>query len=126
MIFLSSDKSPEEMAAYRAAEHGDWLALPWGDELAKKLKRQHRIWSGRETGTFGYGRRAGVPSVVVIDEAGQEVSFLVRCADDPTHLSAPFLPFDPDCRRSLESRLGPCACTGWRAVRRRRTQGVGA
>ena len=24
MIFLSSDKSPEEMAAYRAAEHGDW------------------------------------------------------------------------------------------------------
>ena len=54
MIFLSSDKSPEEMAAYRA-EHGDWLAL------------EHADRAGRDALAERYGVDS-IPALVVIEQ----------------------------------------------------------
>jgi len=31
VVFISSDRSAEEMAGYMRAMHGDWLALPFHD-----------------------------------------------------------------------------------------------
>ncbi|KAH0628190.1 hypothetical protein JD844_009041 [Phrynosoma platyrhinos] len=33
VVFVSSDRSPEEMAASMRDSHGDWLALPFHDPL---------------------------------------------------------------------------------------------
>ena len=46
------------------------------DAIAAQLKRRHKIWSGREISTFGFGRRSGVPAVVVIDPTGAELGFM--------------------------------------------------
>lgn len=32
IVFISSDKSAEDMAEYYHDMHGDWLALPWTDQ----------------------------------------------------------------------------------------------
>ena len=55
MIFLSSDKSAEEMAAYRAAEHGDWLALEHADRAARDALAER----------YGVG---SIPALVVIEQ----------------------------------------------------------
>ena len=33
-IFVSSDRSENEMMQYMAESHADWLAIPWGTQLA--------------------------------------------------------------------------------------------
>ena len=76
IVFVSSDMSEVDAAEHYAHQLGGWLALAWDDPLAVALKRRHKVWSGREVGTFGYGRRSGVPAVVVIDRAGAELAFL--------------------------------------------------
>eukprot|EP00438_Fugacium_kawagutii_P003178 Skav218023 [mRNA] locus=scaffold214:2289:6239:- [translate_table: standard] len=40
------------------------------------LKRKFRLWGGKEKPTFGEGRRGGIPALVVINEAGDEVKYL--------------------------------------------------
>lgn len=35
IVFVSSDKRPEEMREYYRELHGDWLALPWADGFKK-------------------------------------------------------------------------------------------
>ena len=55
MIFLSSDKSAEEMAAYRAAEHGDWLALEHAERAARDALAER----------YGVG---SIPALVVIEQ----------------------------------------------------------
>ena len=76
IVFVSSDETKRDAQRHFAGGQGDWLSLGWDDPLAAELKRKHRVWSGRETSQFGYGRRSGVPCVVVIDRGGNEVAFL--------------------------------------------------
>lgn len=86
IVFISSDESEHEaelhykhqlqMAAKHDGRLAGWLALAHGDPLSETLKRKHRVWSGREVETFGYGRRSGVPCVIVIDRAGEEQTFI--------------------------------------------------
>ena len=76
IVFISSDETQREAEAHYKRSQGDWLALQWDDALVPKLKRQHRVWSGREMREFGRGRRAGVPTVVVIKPDGQEEVFI--------------------------------------------------
>ena len=52
------------------------MALDWGDDLNGVLKQKYKIWSGRESGSYGRGRRSGVPAVIVIDKSGEELAFL--------------------------------------------------
>ena len=35
IIFVSSDRSEDEMKQYMNEAHGDWLAVPFGDPLVK-------------------------------------------------------------------------------------------
>ena len=41
IIFISSDKSPEEMESYIKESHGDWLAVPHNSSLADDLKQKY-------------------------------------------------------------------------------------
>lgn len=76
IVFISSDMSAADATEHYAHQLGGWLMLPWDDPVSKMLKRRHKIWSAREIGTFGYGRRSGVPAVVVISPDGAELAFL--------------------------------------------------
>ena len=76
IVFVSSDLSAKAARAHFDGAQGDWFALDWDDPLAPALKRRYRVWSGMEMGTFGAGRRSGVPAVVVVDAQGEEVAFL--------------------------------------------------
>ena len=76
IVFVSSDETKRDAQRHFAGGQGDWLSLGWDDPLAAELKRKHRVWSGREVGTFGRKRRSGVPCVVVIRPDGEEESFI--------------------------------------------------
>ena len=62
--------------------------LSSSDDAPAKLKRQHRIWSGREVMQFGLNRRSGVPAVVVVDSAGGEVAFMAAERDGASALKS--------------------------------------
>ncbi|XP_068127551.1 nucleoredoxin-like protein 2 [Hyperolius riggenbachi] len=43
IVFISSDKSAEDMVDHMHAMHGDWLALPWHDPYKHELKHKYTI-----------------------------------------------------------------------------------
>ena len=73
LIYVSSDRSASDAMA-RAATLGT-LQVPFG-EASDTLKRDLRVWAGMETMRFGMLRRSGVPALVVLNPAGEEVAFL--------------------------------------------------
>jgi len=75
IIFVSSDFSKQSALDHFYKDQGSWYSLQYGDELIDELKRKFLIWSGRESPKFGTGRRAGVPSIVLINQSGEEVKF---------------------------------------------------
>jgi thiol-disulfide isomerase/thioredoxin len=73
IIYVSSDRTATDHAKRVAGLH--MLSIPFG--TAAELKQRYRIWSGMESGTFGTGRRSGVPALVVLlDRDGDELAFL--------------------------------------------------
>mmetsp|Transcript_7400 Transcript_7400/g.23213 ORF Transcript_7400/g.23213 Transcript_7400/m.23213 type:complete len:154 (-) Transcript_7400:77-538(-) len=77
VVFVSSDFSSEEFEHHRSTMGEGYLAVPYGSAKQDELKRSFRIWGGREKGTFGEGRRSGLPSLVVVDAAsGAELQHL--------------------------------------------------
>jgi len=73
LIYVPSDQSAD--AASKRSAALDMLQVPFGDE-ADQLKRDYNIWAGSEASKFGFGRRSGVPAIVVLDSAGDELKFL--------------------------------------------------
>eukprot|EP00093_Oithona_nana_P005341 05341.XXX_161386_160841_1 [CDS] Oithona nana genome sequencing. len=55
IIFVSSDRSPQDMANYMKESHGNWLAMPHGSEVGQELKKK-----------FGV---SGIPCLVVLKGA---------------------------------------------------------
>ena len=51
MVFVSSDRSADEMAKYMTEAHGDWLAVPHGSPAAQQLSAQFQV-SGIPTLVF--------------------------------------------------------------------------
>jgi len=51
MVFVSSDRSQADMAAYMTEAHGDWLAVPHGSPAAQQLSSQFQV-SGIPTLVF--------------------------------------------------------------------------
>lgn len=41
IVFVSSDKSSDDMVEYYHDIHGDWLALPWADDYKKWVSASH-------------------------------------------------------------------------------------
>ncbi|KAL5017232.1 hypothetical protein ScPMuIL_006821 [Solemya velum] len=64
VIFISFDKTKEDMEQYFVEMHGDWLALPFGDPLIEKLKSQYDISS--------------VPKLVVVRDDGEVLTMKGR------------------------------------------------
>ena len=60
IIFVSSDRSPDEMKDYMKESHGSWLSVEHGSELSQALK-QH----------FGI---SGIPALVVCKADGTVVT----------------------------------------------------
>ncbi|XP_076307185.1 nucleoredoxin-like protein 2 [Tachypleus tridentatus] len=56
IIFVSSDRSPDDMFQYMKESHGDWLALSHGSEVASKLKKKYGV--------------QGIPTLVVVKKDG--------------------------------------------------------
>ena len=52
VVFVSSDKSAEEMMGYMKECHGDWLAVQHGTVLAQDLKKKYEI--------------TGIPTLIVV------------------------------------------------------------
>ncbi len=60
IIFVSSDRSPEDMTSYMKESHGDWLAAEHGSELGKQLKAKFEV--------------SGIPCLVVLKADGTFVT----------------------------------------------------
>ena len=60
IVFVSSDRSEEAMVAYMKESHGDWWAVGYDSIEVKELKSH-----------FGV---SGIPTLVVLDKNGKEVS----------------------------------------------------
>jgi nucleoredoxin len=41
IVFISSDRSPEDMTSYMKESHGDWLAVPHNSTVANDLKQKY-------------------------------------------------------------------------------------
>ena len=52
IVFVSSDKTPEDMMTYMKESHGDWLAVQHATNLAQQLKKKYEI--------------SGIPSLIVV------------------------------------------------------------
>eukprot|EP00438_Fugacium_kawagutii_P019501 Skav235634 [mRNA] locus=scaffold358:429569:430021:- [translate_table: standard] len=75
-VLVSSDFTKEGYEEHRGHLPSSMLAVPYGTDVQDALKRKFRLWGGKEKPTFGEGRRGGIPALVVINEAGDEVKYL--------------------------------------------------
>ena len=86
IIYVPSDRT-EADATKRAAAMG-MMSVPVGED-ADAIKKQYKIWSGAESMKLGFGRRSGVPALVVLDgKEGREMAFLVAEAEGVKALSS--------------------------------------
>ncbi|XP_075899814.1 nucleoredoxin-like protein 2 [Nelusetta ayraudi] len=60
IVFVSSDKTSDDMVEYYHDMHGDWLALPWTDEYKQELKQRYQI--------------TAVPKLVIVKENGDVIT----------------------------------------------------
>ena len=86
IIYVPSDRT-EADATQRAAAM-NMMSVPVGEE-ADGVKKQYKIWSGAESMKLGFGRRSGVPALVVLDaKEGKELAFLAAEAEGVKALSS--------------------------------------
>lgn len=57
IVFVSSDRSSDEQESYFKEAHGDWFAVPFGDEAGGKLKKNCNV--------------SGIPKLVVVNSKGE-------------------------------------------------------
>jgi len=60
LIFVSSDRSSEDMLNYMKESHGDWYAFEHGSKIGKKLKKKFSV--------------EGIPSLVVMKSDGTVIT----------------------------------------------------
>merc|ERR1711972_286542 len=60
IVFVSSDRSADDMTSYMKESHGDWLAVPHNSAVANDLKQKYGI--------------SGIPSLVVVKKDGTLVT----------------------------------------------------
>lgn len=85
LIYVSSDRK-EEDALKRASQLG-MMVIPFGEQAAA-MKQKLNIWAGSEALEFGFGRRSGVPAIVVLKEDGGELAFIPAESQGPRSLSS--------------------------------------
>ncbi|XP_020652245.3 nucleoredoxin-like protein 2 isoform X1 [Pogona vitticeps] len=60
IVFISSDRSAEEMLEYMRDMHGGWLALPFHDPLKHELKKRYNI--------------TAIPKLVIVKQTGEVIT----------------------------------------------------
>merc|ERR1712227_847361 len=60
IVFVSSDRSNDDMLSYMKESHGDWLATERGSPLTKSLKEKYGI--------------SGIPTLIVVKADGTVVT----------------------------------------------------
>lgn len=60
IVFVSADRTEDEMYAYMRDYEMDWLAFDFDDEKRTTLPRSHNV--------------RGIPSLIIVDEAGNTLS----------------------------------------------------
>jgi len=60
ILFVSSDRSENDMRQYMNESHGNWLAIPWGSQLAAMLKSKYNV--------------SGIPALIVVKPDGTILS----------------------------------------------------
>jgi len=60
IVFVSSDKSPEELMNYLKESHGDWLAVQHGTVLAQDLKKKFQV--------------SGIPTLIIVNRDGDLIT----------------------------------------------------
>ncbi|XP_073509265.1 nucleoredoxin-like protein 2 [Phyllobates terribilis] len=60
IVFISSDKSAEDMVEYLNQMHGDWLALPWHNPYKHELKTKYKI--------------TAIPKLVIVKQNGEVIT----------------------------------------------------
>ncbi|XP_069481760.1 nucleoredoxin-like protein 2 [Ambystoma mexicanum] len=60
IVFISLDKTPEDMVEYMHEMHGDWLALPWHDPYKHDLKKKYNI--------------TAIPKLVIVKQSGEVIT----------------------------------------------------
>ena len=60
IIFVSSDRSPQDMQAYMKESHGDWWGIEHGSDTAEALKTHFAI--------------RGIPALIVLDKNGDTIT----------------------------------------------------
>eukprot|EP00529_Nitzschia_sp_RCC80_P042039 CAMPEP_0113484982 /NCGR_PEP_ID=MMETSP0014_2-20120614/24247_1 /TAXON_ID=2857 /ORGANISM="Nitzschia sp." /LENGTH=191 /DNA_ID=CAMNT_0000378611 /DNA_START=32 /DNA_END=607 /DNA_ORIENTATION=- /assembly_acc=CAM_ASM_000159 len=79
VVYVSSDRSPEDCVSYMTKSHGDWLKVSW--DTRNDLKQTYGAFAGSEQSLFPETkRRSGIPTLVVIDQDGNE-KLLMDCDD---------------------------------------------
>ena len=72
LLYVSSDRSERDALA-RASGLG-MTAVPFNHVDA--LKKEHQVWAGAETMKLGFGRRSGVPAIIILSSEGEEAGFV--------------------------------------------------
>ena len=71
-VMVSSDRSATD-----AIDRAKALGMPMVQyDVGDALKQKHQVWAGSESMKLGFGRRSGVPALVVLDSSGEEVAFI--------------------------------------------------
>jgi len=60
IVFVSSDRSQDDMLSYMKESHGDWLATEHGSELSNKLKQKFEV--------------SGIPMLVICKKDGSLIT----------------------------------------------------
>lgn len=72
IVYVSSDRDATDQA--KRAARMNMMSVPF--EQADDFKRKFNIWAGSESVKFGFGRRSGVPAIVVLDKNADEIAFV--------------------------------------------------
>jgi Thioredoxin-like len=81
LIFISSDFDSSSSLSHFENKQGPWYALQFDDPLIDLLKKKYLVWSGRESGKYGIGRKSGIPTVIVINSLGEELISITSKSD---------------------------------------------
>jgi nucleoredoxin len=84
LVYISSDRTEADQIKRTASM--DMLSVPF--EQTADFKRKYKIWAGSEAMKFGFGRRSGVPALVVLDKNAEEVAFVAAESQGAKALNA--------------------------------------
>ena len=71
LVYVSSDRSQEAFDHYLGTH---WIAIPYADEPQRtSLKKHFRVCAKPEKERLGVDRKAGIPSLIIVNSETQEV-----------------------------------------------------